>query len=87
MPILMKMMMVLLLFLGMGLNVHATPSPDSQQTGRNITGVVVDEEGEPVIGATVMIKGTDRGTTTGIDGSFTLNIAGETSSSRSRMWA
>lgn len=76
MPILMKMMMVLLLFLGMGLNVHATPSPDSQQTGRNITGVVVDEEGEPVIGATVMIKGTDRGTTTGIDGSFTLNIAG-----------
>ena len=38
-----------------------------------ITGTVVDAQGEPVIGASVMIKGTSNGTVTDFDGKFTIN--------------
>ena len=39
-----------------------------------ITGTVVDaESGEPVIGAAVMVPGTTNGTSTDLDGNFTLN--------------
>ena len=37
-----------------------------------ITGTVVDETGEGVIGATVMEKGTTKGTVTDFDGNFKL---------------
>ena len=37
-------------------------------------GKIVDEAGQPVIGATVIVKGTTNGTTSGIDGSFTLAV-------------
>ena len=39
-----------------------------------ITGTVVDENGDGVIGATVMEKGTSNGTVTDFDGNFTLNV-------------
>lgn len=38
-----------------------------------ITGVVVDTNGEPLIGASIMIKGTSVGTITDIDGRFSLD--------------
>lgn len=48
-----------------------------QQTGR-LSGIVVDEKGEPVIGANVTIKGTTTGTITDLDGQFNLeNITGK----------
>ena len=37
-----------------------------------VNGVVVDETGEPVIGATILIKGTSQGTITDFDGNFAL---------------
>ena len=37
-------------------------------------GKIVDEAGQPVIGATVIVKGTTSGTTTGVDGSFVLAV-------------
>ena len=40
-----------------------------------VHGYVDDETGEPLIGATVMEKGTSNGTATEIDGNFTLNVA------------
>lgn len=40
-----------------------------------VHGVVDDETGEPLIGATVMEKGTSNGTATDLDGNFTLNVA------------
>lgn len=44
-----------------------------------VTGTVVGEDGEPLIGATVQVKGTDRGTITDIDGNYTLDVdQGET---------
>ncbi|MBQ4352964.1 MAG: TonB-dependent receptor plug domain-containing protein, partial [Prevotella sp.] len=39
-----------------------------------ITGTVVDETGESVIGATVMEKGTSNGSVTDFDGNFTLKV-------------
>lgn len=39
-----------------------------------ITGTVIDETGEGVIGATVMEKGTSNGTATDFDGNFTLTV-------------
>ncbi len=38
-----------------------------------VTGTVTDENGDPVIGATVREKGSQNGTATDLDGNFTLN--------------
>ena len=53
----------------------AVPFANGQTVGqtRNLTGTIVDQLGETVIGATVAIEGTTRGTVTGIDGTFILN--------------
>ena len=40
-----------------------------------VTGVVRDANGEPLIGATVMVKGTNRGTATDIDGKYSIAAA------------
>lgn len=44
------------------------------QTTKQITGIVTDSQNNPVIGATVMVKGTTTGTATDVDGKFTLDI-------------
>lgn len=41
-----------------------------------VTGTVLDEAGEPLIGATVIQKGTTNGTSTDIDGNYTINVPG-----------
>jgi TonB-linked SusC/RagA family outer membrane protein len=52
------------LFIGIGIAFAQT---------RSVTGVVISsEDGEPVIGASVLVKGTTLGTITGIDGDFTI---------------
>ena len=38
----------------------------------DVSGKVIDEQGEPVIGASVVQKGTSNGTVTDIDGNFTF---------------
>ena len=40
-----------------------------------VKGQVVDENGDPVIGATVMMKGTSKGAITDLNGNFTLENA------------
>ena len=42
---------------------------------QEVTGNVVDPDGEPVIGATVMEKGTSNGVITDIDGNFRIKVA------------
>lgn len=42
------------------------------------TGKVTDTQGEPLIGATVLIKGTTTGTVTDIDGAYSLNVSTNT---------
>ena len=50
----------------------------SQAQSRNqVSGKVTDTAGEPLIGATVVVVGTTTGTTTGIDGSYTINAAAD----------
>lgn len=41
-------------------------------TAVNVSGDVVDSTGEPLIGATIMVKGTSTGTVTDIDGHYTI---------------
>lgn len=44
------------------------------QTPRKVTGTVISEEdNQPVVGASILVKGTSIGTTTNIDGKFTIN--------------
>ena len=43
-----------------------------QQKGNTIQGIVVDQNGEPIIGASVRVKGSKNGTVTDLDGKFTL---------------
>lgn len=42
-----------------------------------ITGTVTDETGEPIIGASVLEKGTKVGVSTDIDGNFSLKVSGK----------
>ncbi|WP_373733716.1 TonB family protein [Bacteroides heparinolyticus] len=44
------------------------------QGNMKVEGKVVDEKGEPIIGATVLIEGTNRGSVTDIDGKFVLSV-------------
>ena len=43
------------------------------QQNRKITGTVVDQSGEPVIGANVLVKGSSNGTITDFDGNFSID--------------
>lgn len=56
------------------------PVAVSKGVAKKITGVVTDSDGEPIIGANVVVKGSvTNGTITDADGNFTLNVAsGET---------
>ena len=54
---------------------YALPEPTPQQAtqaAKEIKGTVIDHEGEPVIGASVIIKGTKAAAATDIDGNYVL---------------
>lgn len=78
----MKKQCVLLAALAVSLGVPAWLSPSQApigfravaQTGK-VTGTVKDANGEPLIGATVKVKGTSRGTATDIDGRYSIAAA------------
>ncbi len=63
------MLMMVCFFTGIGLMTAQTST---------VTGVVTsDEDGEPVVGASVLVVGTSQGTITGIDGTFSIsNVPG-----------
>lgn len=42
-----------------------------------VTGNVQDSDGEPLIGVSILIKGTSSGTVTDFDGNYTINVPGE----------
>ena len=46
-----------------------------QQDGKTIRGTITDAEGESIIGANIIEKGTSNGTITDFDGNFTLSVA------------
>ena len=71
-----RLLAVVALAMGGGA-VLAAPSPQVQggtvQTS-TVTGQVLDENGEPMIGATVSVKGTNAGTATDFDGRFSISV-------------
>lgn len=50
------------------------PSPEAVQQMKKLVGTVVDVNGEAVIGANVLVKGSTNGTITDMDGKFSLNV-------------
>ncbi|MDR2816220.1 MAG: SusC/RagA family TonB-linked outer membrane protein [Proteiniphilum sp.] len=58
-------MFLVLFFIGTGLAVAQT----------QVRGTVTDEAGDPVIGATIQVKGTSQGTVSDIDGHFNLSAS------------
>ena len=59
------MLLLACLFVGIGLVTAQT---------QKVTGVVISEEdGQPVVGASVLVKGTTQGTITDVDGNFNLS--------------
>lgn len=46
---------------------------ETLQQNNTCKGVVKDAQGETIIGASVIVKGTTNGTITGLDGDFSLN--------------
>ena len=58
--------------------VQASPRAEAEsvyavQQNQACSGVVVDQNGETIIGASVMVKGTTNGTITGLEGDFSLS--------------
>ncbi len=51
-------------------NIKSIPSSQSTQQTRKITGKVVDTHGEPIIGASVLVKGQGTGAVTDVEGNF-----------------
>ena len=52
------------------------PVVQEQQQSISVTGTVVDQNGEPLMGVNVIEKGTTNGTMTDMDGRFTLSVPG-----------
>ncbi|MDD2436707.1 MAG: TonB-dependent receptor [Massilibacteroides sp.] len=48
--------------------------PSIAQQGKKISGTVTDSNGEPIIGANIIVKGSTNGTISDIDGNFTLQV-------------
>ncbi len=70
---------LMILFGGLTATAYAVEPPASSYAApeantHKLKGVVYDENGEPVIGASVMVKGTSIGTATDLDGAFSLNV-------------
>jgi len=55
------------------------PRVEAQTTSEKISGVVVDEKGEVLIGANITLKGTNIGVTTDINGAFALTSSNKSS--------
>ncbi len=74
---------VMYVFLGTGAGVLSVQAaPESRETGTveiaqqsiTITGTITDNQGDPIIGANVVEKGTTNGTSTDLDGKFRLSV-------------
>ncbi len=69
---------VLSLFLLLGISgAHAIHSEKTivYNIQEPVTGKVLDEDGEPLPGASIVVKGTSTGTTTDFDGNYTINAS------------
>lgn len=56
------------------LKTESTENVVPRETDREITGKVLDEKGEPIPGASIVVKGTTLGTSTNIEGIYQLSV-------------
>ncbi|MDD3080587.1 MAG: SusC/RagA family TonB-linked outer membrane protein [Paludibacter sp.] len=54
---------------------HKNNVPSVAQQSKKVTGVVKDRNGETIIGANVVVKGTQNGVITDLDGKFSIEVA------------
>ena len=72
-----RVLLALALVVGGGVST-AAPLPQSQSgtvQASTVTGQVLDENGEPIIGATVSVKGANVNAVTDFDGRFSINAS------------
>ena len=58
-------------------NIYLSVSSDKKAANNGstkVSGVVRDTKGTPVVGASVVVKGTTIGTSSGLDGAFSLQV-------------
>ncbi len=53
---------------------QTSPPKGNALPKRSVSGTVTDENGDAIIGASIMVKGSDEGTVTDIDGKFSLEL-------------
>ena len=53
----------------------ATPKPLAEQQKNTVRGTVTDQAGEPIIGASIVIKGTTKGVVTDTEGRFAIDVS------------
>ena len=61
-----------------GTNIVIIPSDAQETTKKEISGLVTDATGEPIIGANIIEKGTSNGTITDMNGYYSLEVNGNT---------
>ena len=66
------------LFLALMLTAFFSTSILAQNAGVKITGVVKDKQGVPLIGVSILIKGTTKGTVSDVNGTFSLTVPSAT---------
>lgn len=71
--------LVLVCFFSMlGIYTWANTMPDEMQQAKTVRGVVIEQStNEPLVGASVYVRGTTVGTTTNVDGQYQLNVPSE----------
>jgi len=68
---------------GKSISIFIPQGPSSKKNSkdeRRITGMVTDSNGNPIIGATILLKGSTKGTNTDVNGKFILSDVSEGSS-------
>ena len=70
----MKKTWLIMLAMVIGMTAISFLTVNAAQAGWDgkVSGIVVDEKEEPLIGVSVLVKGTSNGTATDLDGKFTL---------------
>lgn len=70
-------MLAFLMVLGLGISPQLSASSDwtDDYDARVVSGSIVDDEGVPLVGVTVLEKGTSNGTISDIDGNYSLSVA------------
>jgi TonB-linked SusC/RagA family outer membrane protein len=72
MKLLRTFLLFALIFCIAGIFAQTKPSTNGQESTRKISGVVMEENGDQIIGANVLIKGTKVGTITDVNGKFSI---------------